>query len=96
MVRRAFKPGRMPIMLAKAIRSDRSSLHTTSPAIASLSTTTKHLRIGLAYRQGAVASPCSPAVFMPGKEPAELRAREDARQTEPIRQAWNDSGKVYG
>ena len=24
------------------------------------------------------------------------RAQEDARQTELIRQAWNDSGKVYG
>lgn len=24
------------------------------------------------------------------------RAREDARQTELLRQAWNDSGKVYG
>jgi len=24
------------------------------------------------------------------------RARENARQTELLRQAWNDSGKVYG
>lgn len=24
------------------------------------------------------------------------RAREDARQTDLIRQAWSDSGKVYG
>ena len=30
------------------------------------------------------------------KEPLSLRAREDARQTELIRQAWTDSGKVYG
>ena len=25
-----------------------------------------------------------------------MRAQEDTRQTELIRQAWNDSGKVYG
>jgi putative transposase len=30
------------------------------------------------------------------KNPLSHRAREDARQTELIRQAWNDSGKVYG
>ena len=30
------------------------------------------------------------------KEPLSLRTREDARQTELIRQAWADSGKVYG
>lgn len=30
------------------------------------------------------------------KEPLSLRAREDARQTALIRQAWIDSGKVYG
>ena len=30
------------------------------------------------------------------KEPLSLRARDDARQTELIRQAWSDSGKVYG
>jgi putative transposase len=30
------------------------------------------------------------------KTPLSLRSREDARQTELIRQAWNDSGKVYG
>ena len=30
------------------------------------------------------------------KEPLSLRALEDARQTELIRQAWADSGKVYG
>jgi putative transposase len=30
------------------------------------------------------------------KEPLSLRAREDARQTELIRQAWSDSGKVFG
>lgn len=30
------------------------------------------------------------------KNPLSQRAREDARQTELIRQAWNDSGKVYG
>ena len=30
------------------------------------------------------------------KSPLSQRAREDARQTELIRQAWNDSGKVYG
>jgi putative transposase len=30
------------------------------------------------------------------KEPLSHRALEDARQTELIRQAWSDSGKVYG
>lgn len=30
------------------------------------------------------------------KEPLSHRAQEDARQTEPIRQAWSDGGKVYG
>jgi len=30
------------------------------------------------------------------KEPLSLRALEDERQTELIRQAWTDSGKVYG
>ena len=30
------------------------------------------------------------------KSPLSQRAREDDRQTELIRQAWNDSGKVYG
>jgi hypothetical protein len=30
------------------------------------------------------------------KEPLSRRAQEDARQTELIRQAWADSGKVYG
>ena len=30
------------------------------------------------------------------KSPLSQRAREDARQTELLRQAWNDSGKVYG
>ena len=30
------------------------------------------------------------------KNPLSQRAREDARQTKLIRQAWNDSGKVYG
>jgi putative transposase len=30
------------------------------------------------------------------KEPLSPRAQEDARQTELIRQAWADSGKVYG
>jgi putative transposase len=30
------------------------------------------------------------------KEPLSRRARDDARQTELIRQAWSDSGKVYG
>ncbi len=30
------------------------------------------------------------------KEPLSHRAREDERQTELIRQAWADSGKVYG
>ncbi len=30
------------------------------------------------------------------KKPLSHRAREDARQTELIRQAWADSGKVYG
>jgi putative transposase len=30
------------------------------------------------------------------KEPLSLRARDDARQTALIRQAWSDSGKVYG
>ena len=30
------------------------------------------------------------------KSPLSQRAREDARQTELIRQAWKDSGKVYG
>jgi hypothetical protein len=30
------------------------------------------------------------------KSPLSTRAQEDARQTELIRQAWNDSGKVYG
>ncbi len=30
------------------------------------------------------------------KEPLSQRAQEDARQTELIRQAWSDSGKVYG
>ena len=30
------------------------------------------------------------------KEPLSHRAQEDARQTERIRQAWAESGKVYG
>jgi putative transposase len=30
------------------------------------------------------------------KDPLSERAREDVRQTELIRQAWKDSGKVYG
>ncbi|WP_261936359.1 IS3 family transposase [Sphingomonas bisphenolicum] len=30
------------------------------------------------------------------KSPLSTRAREDVRQTKLIRQAWNDSGKVYG
>jgi putative transposase len=30
------------------------------------------------------------------KEPLSDRAKEDARQTELIRNAWKDSGKVYG
>ena len=30
------------------------------------------------------------------KEPLSHRAQEDARQTELIRQAWTESGKVYG
>ena len=30
------------------------------------------------------------------KEPLSLRARDDLRQTELIRPAWSDSGKVYG
>ena len=30
------------------------------------------------------------------KEPLSPRALEDARQTELIKQAWTDSGKVYG
>ena len=30
------------------------------------------------------------------KEPLSLRAHEDVRQTDLIRQAWTDSGKVYG
>jgi putative transposase len=30
------------------------------------------------------------------KEPLSLRARDDVRQTELIRQAWSASGKVYG
>lgn len=30
------------------------------------------------------------------KEPLSLRARDDVRQTELIRQAWSESGKVYG
>ena len=30
------------------------------------------------------------------KEPLSHRAQEDVRQTELIRQAWADSGKVYG
>lgn len=30
------------------------------------------------------------------KEPLSQRAREDVRQTDLIRQAWADSGKVYG
>jgi putative transposase len=30
------------------------------------------------------------------KEPLSLRARDDVRQTELIRLAWSDSGKVYG
>ena len=30
------------------------------------------------------------------KSPLSQRARDDARQTELIRQAWNGSGKVYG
>ena len=29
------------------------------------------------------------------KSPLSQRAREDARQTDLIRKAWNDSGKVY-
>ncbi len=30
------------------------------------------------------------------KEPLSLRAQEDLRQTDLIRQAWTDCGKVYG
>ena len=30
------------------------------------------------------------------KEPLSHRVQEDVRQTELIRQAWADSGKVYG
>ena len=30
------------------------------------------------------------------KAPLSKRAREDARQTELLRKAWTDSGKVYG
>lgn len=30
------------------------------------------------------------------KEPLSLRAQDDARQTELIRRAWSESGKVYG
>ena len=30
------------------------------------------------------------------KEPLSLRARDEVRQTELIRQAWSDSGKVSG
>ncbi len=30
------------------------------------------------------------------KEPLSLRAQDDARQTALIRQAWSDSGRVYG
>lgn len=30
------------------------------------------------------------------KEPLSQRAQDDERQTELIRQAWRDSGKVYG
>jgi putative transposase len=30
------------------------------------------------------------------KEPLSRRAQDDARQTELIRQAWYESGKVYG
>jgi len=30
------------------------------------------------------------------KEPLSHRAQEDLRHTELIRQAWTDSGKVYG
>jgi putative transposase len=30
------------------------------------------------------------------KEPLSQRALEDARQTDLIKQAWADSGKVYG
>lgn len=30
------------------------------------------------------------------KEPLSLRAQDDARQTELIRQAWSESGRVYG
>ena len=30
------------------------------------------------------------------KEPLSPRAQDDARQTELIRQAWSESGKVYG
>lgn len=30
------------------------------------------------------------------KDPLSHRAQEDARQIEPLRQAWTDSGKVYG
>ena len=30
------------------------------------------------------------------KSPLSRRARDDARQTDLIRKAWNDSGKVYG
>jgi len=30
------------------------------------------------------------------KNPLSKRAQEDVRQTELIREAWKDSGKVYG
>lgn len=39
---------------------------------------------------------CLKAMGLEPKEPLSRRAQDDARQTELIRQAWCDSGKVYG
>ncbi|RYE37404.1 MAG: transposase [Hyphomicrobiales bacterium] len=35
-------------------------------------------------------------ILCPAEAPAVPAARKDARRIELIRQAWNDSGKVYG
>ena len=43
---------------------------------------------------GVCRSPITSGFYVGQKSPLSQRAREDARQTELIRQAWNDSGPV--
>ena len=50
------------------------------------------------FRAGNVSLPAHPSerLLCLAQKPAEQTAREDGRQTELIRRAWKDSGKVYG